>query len=142
MAEFMMFMKGGGSDSGDWTTYIEKLIATGKFRGGSALANGVSLKRDAEGQCVVGGFMRFEADSIEDIKALLPDNPAFLSGNEIEISELIKNHNKLPHYVSHFGWHADVSFDDRKGILRIATHDGQLLHFLVSNGQLLDGPDL
>jgi hypothetical protein len=90
LAEFMMLMKGGGGASGDWTHYIEKLIATGKFRGGSALANGISLNRDSDGHCVVEGFMRFEADSIDDIKALLADNPAFLSGNEIEISELIK----------------------------------------------------
>jgi len=44
MSEFLMLMKGDGGTTEQWNIYIEKLIATGMFRGGSALANGQSIR--------------------------------------------------------------------------------------------------
>ena len=89
MAEYMMVMK--GSDAGaDWTTYVNKLVATGKFRGGSALGNGVCVaKAGADGPCVARGFMRFEVESLDELRALLDGNPVYEAGGEVELLELV-----------------------------------------------------
>lgn len=90
MAEFIMIMK-GDSPEGDWDYYINKLLETGMFRGGSALGNGISLNKSGDNlSCTVTGFMRFEADDIEQIRGLLEGNPVYESGGEIEIMELIQ----------------------------------------------------
>ena len=95
MKEYMMLMKSGGGSSSadDWAAYIEKLVASGKFRGGSSLGNGFTIKKgeDARDGGTVGGFMRFEAESIDEVRALLDGNPAYESGAEIEIHELVKS---------------------------------------------------
>ncbi len=91
MAEFMMLMKGGAGENGNWTTYIESLIKTGMFRGGSALNNGLCAnKQGINRSCIVTGFMQFEADTIEQIQALLVGNPVYESGGEVELLELIE----------------------------------------------------
>ena len=90
MAEFMMLMK-GTSENGDWNAYIARLTTTGLFRGGSALSNGLcATKPDNHRPCTVTGFMRFEADTIQQIQALLPGNPVYESGGEVELLELIE----------------------------------------------------
>ncbi len=89
MAEFMMLMK-GADRNGDWDAYVKRLLGTGKFRGGSVLGNGVCVKKDGrEGPCVVRGFMRFEADTIDEVRALLEGNPVYEAGGEIELLELV-----------------------------------------------------
>ena len=55
MPEYVMLMKGSAA-SGDWDDYIEKLVSSGKFRGGSSLGNGVSVaKGKVDGGCEVKG---------------------------------------------------------------------------------------
>ncbi len=91
MAEFMMLMKGGVGENGDWNTYIDRLIKTGMFRGGSALSNGLCAnKQGINRPCVVTGFMRLEADNIKQIRELLEGNPVYESGGEVELLELIE----------------------------------------------------
>lgn len=90
MAEFMMLMKGAG-ENGDWAIYIDRLKKAGLFRGGSALSHGLCAnKQDSNRSCTVTGFMRFEADTIEQIQALLAGNPVYESGGEVELLELIE----------------------------------------------------
>ena len=90
MAEFMMLMKGTGENA-DWNAYIDRLQKTGVFRGGSALGHGLCAhKHDSHRSCIVTGFMRFEADSIQQIQALVPGNPVYESGGEVELLELIE----------------------------------------------------
>ncbi len=90
MAEFMMIMKGAGENA-DWKTYIDSLMKTGLFRGGSALSNGLyANKQGSNRSCVVTGFMRFEADNLHQIRALLTGNPVYESGGEVELLELIE----------------------------------------------------
>lgn len=90
MPEFMMLMKGAGTND-DWDTYVKKMIEQGKFRGGSALGNGVCVgKSDSEQPCVVTGFMRFDAENIDQVRALLEGNPVYEAGGEIELLELIE----------------------------------------------------
>lgn len=75
-----MLMKSTGP-TGDWESYIQKLIATGSFRGGSALGNGICVNKSGdELACVVNGFMRLEVDNIAEARALLSGCPAHLPG--------------------------------------------------------------
>lgn len=91
MAQFMMLMKGSGKAE-DWASYIDALIKTGKFRGGSELSNGTcQSKTEKSTSCTVTGFMQFEADSAEDIIALLPGNPVYESGGSVEVLEIVKS---------------------------------------------------
>lgn len=89
MAEFMMLMKGSGK-ADEWAGYIEKLVNSGTFRGGSELANGSCIsKTDTNSACTVTGFMRFEAVNKEQILALLPGNPVYESGGSVEVLEIV-----------------------------------------------------
>jgi hypothetical protein len=91
MAEFMMLMKSTGP-TGDGESYIQKLIATGCFRGGSALGNGICVnKSGGELACVVTGFMRLEVDDIDGARALLPGNPVYESGGAVELLEIVED---------------------------------------------------
>jgi hypothetical protein len=94
MADFMVLMKakdGLGQDC-NWNDYIEKLIATGKFRGGSSLSNGVAISNKQQiGGPVVTGFMRFEAESREEVQLMLQGNPLYEAGGDIEVLELVKD---------------------------------------------------
>lgn len=89
MADFMMLMKSAESD-GDWDAYIMRLRGTGMFRGGSVLGKGVCVKKGCrDGPCIVRGFMRFEADTIDEVRALLEGNPVYEAGGEVELLELV-----------------------------------------------------
>ena len=89
MSEYMMIMRSSESE-GDWSSYIEKLIGTGMFRGGSAFGNGRCLNRERDDEmCSATGYMRFEANSIDDIQNLLAGNPTYEAGGSVEIHELV-----------------------------------------------------
>lgn len=89
MPEYMMIMK-GSSDNGDWATYIDKLQKSGMFRGGSILGNGRCVsKNNATQACTTTGFMKFEADNIDQVKTLVSGNPHYESGEVVEILELL-----------------------------------------------------
>lgn len=75
----------------DWENYIDKLVALGKFRGGSALGNGICVTRnEVDGPCTVTGFMRFEARSLGELRELLQGNPVYEAGGKVEISEIVE----------------------------------------------------
>ena len=89
MPDFVVLMMGSQSE-GDWDTYIEKLIGTGRFRGGSSLGNGVSMsKGKPDSDSVITGFMRFSAENIEEVRQLLAGNPLYEAGGRIEVLEEI-----------------------------------------------------
>jgi len=74
----------------DWESYINKLQASGFFRGGSMLGNGQCLnKNNSRPPCLVTGFMRFEAENIEQVKALVAGNPTYENDQDVEILEVI-----------------------------------------------------
>lgn len=92
MPEYVMIMKGGGrgGNAVDWDRYIQVLSDSGLFRGGSAFGNGICVsQKDDESECVATGYMRFEAASIEQVRNLVPENPVYKSGGQVEIHELI-----------------------------------------------------
>ena len=89
MADYVMLMMGSES-MGDWDAYIEKLIVSGKFRGGSSLGHGISAAKDqSDGGSEVTGYMRFSADTIEEVRNLLSGNPLYEAGGRVEILEEI-----------------------------------------------------
>lgn len=87
MPQYVMLMK-GTVQTGDWGAYVDKLVATGMFRGGSALGNGIcSAHGKADSECQVVGYMRFTAQRIEQVRALLAGNPHFEAGGCVELLE-------------------------------------------------------
>jgi hypothetical protein len=89
MPEYLMVMIGPAS-AGDWDAYIESLVESGCFRGGSALGNGVAVSKGKEDdECRVTGYMRFSAESIDEVRRLLAGNPLYEAGGSIELLEEI-----------------------------------------------------
>lgn len=87
----MMLMK-GNSDSESWPSYIQTLMNSGMFRGGSALGNGVCISQTGEEQaCTISGFIRFEAESLAELRPLLQGNPILEAGGKVELVELIED---------------------------------------------------
>ncbi|MEM7310269.1 MAG: hypothetical protein AAF682_26575 [Planctomycetota bacterium] len=85
-----------GADAGaDWGPYIERLVAIGRFRGGSAFGNGRCVSRDDDDDGDDGdgdattGFLRFEAERVEDVLELLPGNPVYEAGGSVEVHALV-----------------------------------------------------
>jgi hypothetical protein len=81
----------GPSSGGDWGPYIDKLQASGKFQGGSAIGAGVCARKAGVPSLVsahLTGFIRIGADSLDDARSLLVGNPVFEAGGTVEIREL------------------------------------------------------
>ncbi len=80
----------GRASTEDWGPYIETLLETGKFRGGSSLGNGVAVAKGAsDGECQISGYMRFSADNIDEVRQLLAGNPLYEAGGCVELLEEI-----------------------------------------------------
>ena len=93
MADYIFLMH-GGETVGEWNAYIETLVATGVMRGGSAIGDGVRVRKGApDAQNItdyIKGYIKVEVDSLEAAKALLPGNPVYEAGGVVEIRELPK----------------------------------------------------
>lgn len=76
----------------NWEPYITALQKLGKFGGGSAIGTGITVKKSGAPFAVntpISGFIRVEAESIENAKTLLAGNPVYEAGGTVEIRELI-----------------------------------------------------
>ena len=91
MADYIFLMHGGDA-VGEWAPYIETLVSKGVMRGGSAIADGVCVRKGAADTTnitdYIKGYIKVEVDSLEAAKALLPGNPVYEAGGIIEIREL------------------------------------------------------
>ena len=88
----MLMKAGSAEEDGDWESYITKLRQCPEFRGGSSLGNGVCASKESSStECTVTGFMRFEAETLASVRALLAGNPHYEGGGEVEILELIED---------------------------------------------------
>lgn len=79
-----------GTDS-DWERYIERLVGTGHFSGGSAIGGGRSVSKSGETSGIsaeLSGYIRVTASSIEEAQDLLAGNPTYEGGGRVEIREL------------------------------------------------------
>ena len=89
MAQFVMVMMGSAS-SGDWDSYIDRLIQSGSFRGGSSLGRGARISKDgSDGDCSVTGYMRLEVADLDEARKLVAGNPLYEAGGYIELLEEI-----------------------------------------------------
>lgn len=95
MREYIFFMHTDALSeelSSDWVAYLEKLKATGLFRGGSAIGAGQSIRKEAVAGLPtshISGYIRVEASDLSAAMALLNGNPTYEAGGAVEIRELI-----------------------------------------------------
>lgn len=75
----------------EWEQFFAAAAASGLFRGGSALGSRELLGTDPEARPTdaVGGYMRFDADDVEALRALLAHHPVVLHGGTVEMCEMV-----------------------------------------------------
>lgn len=92
--EYITFMHGnsdGKATEQEWNTFFELAGDSGLFRGGSAMGKRWTIGKDADvASDGLAGYMRFDADSVDNLVALLNKHPTVLHGGTIEICELPK----------------------------------------------------
>lgn len=94
MADFIILMHDDAQSDGDWGAYLSKLRASGHFEGGSTIGAGKTLRKDGVTKSVtqhITGYLRFEADDMAQVEALVAGNPVFENGGTVEIRELPKD---------------------------------------------------
>jgi hypothetical protein len=94
MAEYIFLMHDDVADAEDgssWEGYLQRLRESGAFEGGSAIGDGVCVRKSAAAPHITAhltGYIRVQADSIDHAKSLLTGNPHFEAGGTVEIREL------------------------------------------------------
>ena len=92
MAEFIFLMHDDAdSDNEAWGPYLQKLKQRGIFEGGSAIGDGVCTRKQGDAPPVTShltGYIRINADGLDQAKSLLKGNPHFEAGGTVEIREL------------------------------------------------------
>jgi hypothetical protein len=74
-----------------WQSYIEELRGRGVFNGGSSIGSGSAFRKGApkaEGSNHLGGYIRVQVGTAEEVHGLLLGNPVFENGGTVEILEL------------------------------------------------------
>lgn len=87
---FLMHDDARGSEN-DWGPYLAKLKQSGSFEGGSAIGDGVCVRKDGAPASLTAhliGYIRVHADDLDHARTLLAGNPHFESGGTVEIREL------------------------------------------------------
>lgn len=92
MPDYMFFMHDDARDGeNDWEPYLTKLKANGSFEGGSAIGNGVCVRKGGEVPSLTAhltGYIRVNADDLDHARSLLAGNPHFEAGGTVEIRAL------------------------------------------------------
>ena len=97
MRDYILFMhndfdEGSPCNSEDaWNDYFVMLNASGRFSGGSAIGSGECVAMSGKSKSItshISGYIRVEAESLDDAKKFLKGNPVFESGGTVEIREL------------------------------------------------------
>jgi hypothetical protein len=100
MADFILFMHNdapaAASTPGpaDWPAYFAKLRKAGAFQGGSSIGDGLCVSHAPSPPPItrhLSGYIRIQADSLSDARALVTGNPVFEAGGTVEIRELPKD---------------------------------------------------
>lgn len=74
-----------------WTRYLDSLRRSGRFDGGSAIGLGACHRRSdppAPLSASLTGYLRVQAESLEEAKRFLAGNPVYEAGGSVEIREL------------------------------------------------------
>jgi len=93
MAEFILLMHddvAGVLDSA-WEPYLKRLQASGSFEGGSAIGDGICVRKHGAVPPITAhlvGYIRINADSLDHARSLLTGNPHFEAGGTVEIRHM------------------------------------------------------
>jgi hypothetical protein len=93
MAEFLLLMHNDfdvGTEA-DWAPYLASLQAAGVFRGGSAIGNGICVRRAGAVEPIserLVGYVKIEARDLDHVRELVSGNPVYEAGGTVEIREL------------------------------------------------------
>ena len=92
MAEYILLMHDDAlDDERSWEPYLRQLRESGCFQGGSAIGEGICLRKKGAVPPVTTqlvGYIRLNADSLDHAKSMLTGNPHFEAGGTVEIREL------------------------------------------------------
>jgi len=93
MNDYLLLMHNDALDQRrqDWQTYLEKLQQTGRFNGGSAIGGGAcfnKLRADRGITEHLSGYIRVQAESLDEAKRFLEGNPVYEAAGTVEIREL------------------------------------------------------
>jgi hypothetical protein len=93
MAEYIFLMHDdvASDHESDWEPYLRRLNESGLFEGGSAIGEGICVRKTGATPAItahLAGYIRVNAESIDHAKSLLPGNPHFEAGGTGEIREL------------------------------------------------------
>ena len=92
MAEYIFLMHDDAeADANAWQPYIGELQRRGCFEGGSAIGNGIGVRKSGASSAIMAhltGYIRVNAENLEQAKSLLAGNPLFEAGGTVEIREL------------------------------------------------------
>jgi hypothetical protein len=75
----------------NWDAYLQRLRQQGAFEGGSAIGDGVCVRKAGTAPAItthLTGYIRVTADSLDEATSLLNGNPHFEAGGTVEIREL------------------------------------------------------
>jgi hypothetical protein len=93
MNDYMLLMHNDGKPSPDdaWGPYLSKLKASGRFQGGSSMGTGACFNKAGtrvEIAAHLGGYIKVQAESLEEARKFLEGNPVYEHGGTVEIREL------------------------------------------------------
>lgn len=94
MPDYIFLMHASDTPPGqhpDWGPYLASLRERGKFQGGSAIGEGLCLRKSGpapERTASLTGFLRIQAGDIEEARSLLAGNPVYEAGGTVEVREL------------------------------------------------------
>jgi hypothetical protein len=92
MPEFILLMHDDAvADDAAWQPYIAKLKRRGCFAGGSAIGDGLALRKSGKAGRLtheLAGFIRVTAKDLDEARTLLAGNPVYEAGGTVEIREL------------------------------------------------------
>jgi hypothetical protein len=94
MADYLFLMHDDApDDAAAWEPYLRTLRQSGCFQGGSAIGDGVCVRKSGRPPAVtehLTGYIRVSADNLDQAKSLLIGNPHFEAGGTVEIRELTR----------------------------------------------------
>ncbi len=77
----------------DWEPYIGRLIKGGSFQGGSSLGQGQAFRKKGDAAPLtrqLTGYIKIQAESLEEASGTLTGNPTYEAGGSVEIRELVE----------------------------------------------------
>jgi uncharacterized protein YciI len=89
MPDFILLMRGdlSGPEEG-WPAYLDRLNASGQFRGGSTIGPGAAHRKGDPPQSLgseIVGFVRIEAPDLAAAEAFVAGNPVYEAGGTVEV---------------------------------------------------------